>query len=275
MAVSKTVANWMLVGRTVVTAIRHFGPDFAGKLEEELFPDGPPEHLTMEKVLAALADALDRRLAAVSDADQALAAERADDDGFREARDEAWTALRSLVMGSRASVEGGYGADAAVRVGLDGPLPDNADQLVGQARTVAKLLTPANLGEPGPVPGASIDPATLAAAFRAGADTLDGALTDVRSDQRENQDALNARDTALSALSSGYRGAANIMVGVAFLVGRPDVADRVRPTATRRMGRPDPQDVGNAASGGSGTGAGGDASGGASGGDAGGGPAPG
>jgi hypothetical protein len=244
MAVSKAVANWGLIVRTVVTAIRHFGPEFAVQLERELFPDGVPERLTMALVLMAFADALERRLESARDTDEALTVERADDEGFRHARDDAWSKLRALIMRSHASVEGGYGTDASVRVGLDGRLADDPDELVAQGRAASTLMTPDNLGErAAPVPGVSIDAAQLAAAFRAAADLLDGSLIRLRADAREDQDALGARDKALSLLSSGYTGVANIMVGVALFLGRPDVADRVRVTAARRAGRPEAEDL--------------------------------
>ena len=61
--VSKQVANWTLVTRTVSSALEQHGPALAGALEEALFPEGAPPELTLVGLLEAMRGALQRRLA--------------------------------------------------------------------------------------------------------------------------------------------------------------------------------------------------------------------
>lgn len=53
---------------------------------------------------------------------------------------------------------------------------------------------------------------------------------------------MNTRDALVAGLSRAYSGTADLTTGMALLVDRPDVADRVRPTARRRSGLPEPED---------------------------------
>ncbi len=60
---------------------------------------------------------------------------------------------------------------------------------------------------------------------------------------RENQAALNARDQALTELRHAYSHVADSYAADAALVGMQKVADKVRPTAKRRDGTPEPADT--------------------------------
>ena len=238
--VSKQIANWTLVTRTVESALEQQGPELARELEKELFPDGPPADLTLAAVLEAMRAALHRRLEKARDEDLALAVERADDPAARDRRDEAIDALRATLMAARSTIEGLFGDDAVVRTGLDGRLPDSPDALVQEARAAASILADTDLGEP--APGVQFDGAQFAAQLRESADRLAEALRAVQRESREEQQAMHARDESVAALSACYRGIAGATVGLATTVGRDDVAERVRPTARRRSGLPEPAD---------------------------------
>ena len=54
---------------------------------------------------------------------------------------------------------------------------------------------------------------------------------------------MSTRDQALDALRQAYSHIADAYAAYAALVGMHDVADRVRPTAKRRNGTPEPADT--------------------------------
>jgi hypothetical protein len=238
--VSKQVANWALVTRTVSSALEQHGADLAVQLERELFPDGAPAGLTVAGVLEAMSGALRRRLEETRRLDRALAVERADDPAARDERDAAIAELRAALLGARGAVEGAFGPAAATRTGLAGRLPDNPDQLVQRARAAADLLSEAELGEP--ASGIRIDGAAVAARLRGGAERLAMALEAVQREAREEQERLDARNRAVEGLSRCYSGIADATAGFLTVVDRAEVADRVRPTARRRSGLPEPDD---------------------------------
>lgn len=235
--VSKQVANWTLVTRTVSSALEQHGPALAGALEEALFPEGAPPELTLVGLLEAMREALQRRLAEAQARDLALAVERADDPGRRARRDEARADLRGALMAVRSAVEGAYGPETAAALGLHDPLPASPDQLAQYAQAAAQLLSEATLGEP--MAGVQIDGPRLAEQLRSGAARLSTTLEGVQRESREEQERLSARDAALTALAEAYSGLADATTGLATAAGLHDVAARTRPTGRRRRGEPD------------------------------------
>lgn len=238
---SQTMANWEVVARTVLSAFDKHGEAIAMRLEAELFPAGAPSPLTVAMILTAMRGLLERRLDEARMKETALAEERADDAPVRKQRDHYDGACRERLMSVRSLVEGAYGREAAERTGLAGRVPDAPDLVVQKAETAASLLETTDLGPPRT--GAPLDLVQLAGDLRLAASRSRDGLRAVQQEKREEHEALHQRDRAMRALSRAYSGVADLLVALATLAERDDVAERVRPTARRRAGFPEQQDA--------------------------------
>jgi hypothetical protein len=131
--VSRMVADRVAIGNTVLSAISIHGPEVAPVIEKALFPNGAPQQLTVSGFIAALGAHLQRRGDALVAADKAHAAELADDDAPRAAREQGVSEVRGYLVSLRANLTGNYGPAVAGAYGLDGALPDDAAALANLA----------------------------------------------------------------------------------------------------------------------------------------------
>jgi hypothetical protein len=83
----------------------------------------------------------------------------------------------------------------------------------------------------------------LADQLAAGAAQVRDALGAWKQEEREGQTAMNARDDAETKLRRTYSTVADMFTAYASMAGLDAVADRVRPTARRRAGLPEPVDA--------------------------------
>ena len=86
-------------------------------------------------------------------------------------------------------------------------------------------------------------PVLSAQAIQDAIDAVNTALGNVDREKREAQLTLQAKNDATALLSAGYQGIADAATGLYVLAGRPDHADQIRPTARRRAGLPEPEDL--------------------------------
>lgn len=236
---SKLTAQRAAVIRSLTSSVRQHGDPIAASLEQRLFPDGVPPGLTLAMVIAALAAAAEREYGRLAMVDVALAKELTDDAQYRDERDDSVADLRVVVQRSRDAMSAGFGKAAISKVGLEGRQPDVPDQLVQLARAAADLVESAELG----APALPTDRAAVAAQLRAGADRVDRSLGDVSREEREAQTLRNERDRIDLEVRRVYGGFADAFAGFASAVGLDEIANRVRPTARRRAGLPEEEDV--------------------------------
>jgi hypothetical protein len=74
------------------------------------------------------------------------------------------------------------------------------------------------------------------------ADKLATGLDHIERERREAQQTLLQRNTASSEWARVYAGVGDAFVALASLAGFDDVAQRIKPTARRRAGRPESSD---------------------------------
>lgn len=236
--VSVMLTNWIMIIRTVVSSMRTNAEAIAAVLEPEIYPDDPQERV--KQGILARASLLERKLEAYRQAARALTKERGDDAVVDVERRAAVDELSDLVIDTRSLFASAYAPEILRLIGLSGPTPDKPDALTEYAATVCDNLRKKTL--PKPRRGILIDVPVRAT-------MLDEALTRVARAQdafvredREEQDALSARNNAEAELRRTYVGVTGGFVADAVLSGRNDVADRVRPTANRRKGQPEEVD---------------------------------
>jgi hypothetical protein len=241
--VSKMVSDRVAISRTVLASLNVHGAEVSEDLEKRLFPKGPPAHLTVAMVLTALGQALDQARTNLTTADLAHAAELADDEAPRTARDQAIVDVRSRLISIRGTLSSVFGAGILTTYGLGGETPDDAELLVHRAANVSKLLSERPILEKPKQAGVTVDAAALAHSLQKPIADLTAALADVGREVREAQLTLKARNDALGTWNAVYQGVADVVTGIFELCGRADLADLVRPTSRRRAGVAEPGDI--------------------------------
>lgn len=237
--VSRMVADRVAITNTVGSAIKIHGPEIIDTVEKTLFPNGVPNNLKVSDVLIALGAHLDRTTAALVQTDRDHTVELADDDGARQSRDERGVDLKDLLGALRSNLIRNYGSGAAGAYGLGVTLPDDASELLLLAGNVENLLRTRPLTEPPKNKSLKVDPILAADDVRDAADALRTALEGVEREKREAQLTLGAKNDAMNAWGAAYPAVADGAAAFFALGGRADLAQRVRPTARRRVGLPD------------------------------------
>ncbi len=240
---SKRVANRIAVNSTVSASLRVHGAEVAPELQTVLWPGGRAAKLDMALLLSQLTAILDQAGSELAEADLAHAAELADDDEPRQARDEAVAAVREKLLSLRELVTGAYGATVAGSVQLGEALPDPPALLVQRAKAVAQALREKKPTKPPKHKSIKLDLDSLADELDALRKPLDAALSDVEREEREAQASLLRKDRATSEWERIYQGVTHMAYGAYILAGRPDLAERIEPTARKRGGTepsPDP-----------------------------------
>jgi hypothetical protein len=237
---SKLVADRAAITRTVTSAAEKRAEEIAAPLEALLFPEGVPDTLTLVGVILAIGALLRRTQAGLEAKDRLLAKELGDDVAAREARDAQRTQTRNTVVGMRTMIEGMFGLAGLVRAGLSAPIPAGNDEVIQLAVSAAEQI---ELNELGSAEGVTLDRAALAGKLRGAAQAFDLTLELHQDEERETQIARGERDRQAELWLQVYPGVADVLAGLAFMVGRTDIADRVRPTARRRAGEPEPIDL--------------------------------
>lgn len=241
--VSRMVADRVTISRTVTSAVELHGPEVAPALEKALFPAGAPQNLTIAGMLTALGALLDSTTTRVLEADQAHAAELADDPAPRAARNDHVAEIRDFLSTLRSNLGRNYGETVPAAYGLGSVLPEDPAALLLLAGNVEKQLRERPLTEAPKKQSLKVDPIAAADDLKASAKELKSALDDVERERREAQLTLGAKNDAISEWGTNYSGVADAVAALFALARRPDLADRVRPTARRRAGLLEPEDA--------------------------------
>jgi hypothetical protein len=232
--VSRMVADRVAIANTVVSAIKIHGPEIIPLVEKTLFPNGVPNNLSVGDVLNALGARLEHVTDGLVKADQAHTNELADDDEVRRDRDERTVDMKDLLGALRSNLIRNYGSAVAGAYGFGATLPDDAPALLLLAGNVENLLRTRALVEPPKNKSLKVDAQLAADDIRDAAAALRAAVDGIEREKREAQLTLGAKNDALTSW-----GAADGTAAIFALVGRTDLAQRVRPTARRRAGLPD------------------------------------
>ena len=131
---------------------------------------------------------------------------------------------------------GVFGSSVLKEAGFTQSTPNDPVQLSRLAGQVAQALLTVRLPA-SRVPGASLDLKALAADLTKKRARLDSGLGAVAREAREAQAAMSQRNAALTEFDQSQGGVAAVLSGMLQLAGKPDLADRVRPTLTRRPAR--------------------------------------
>ena len=242
---SKMAANRLAVTATVTSSATVHGAEIAGALHQLLFPEGPHRSEATHKFLGGLGSYLDRAAAEVQAADLAHAAEMMDDEEPRLRRDEAQAILSSVLLEQRKVLESLYGAKVSGFYGLAAALPTQPAALLQRARTVAQQLRNQPITAKPLRPGLTAKGKDLASELDGRIAALEAALGDVKREEREGQLTLQRKNQAAAAWQAAYQGVTYAFYGLYLLAGRPDLAERIEPTARRRAGLPEPEDGGD------------------------------
>lgn len=243
MAISKLIADRTAILRTVRTALHIHGPEIAVDLEKLLFPGGAPQNLTVQGFLTALENTLGRYGEALIAADETHAAELADDGGYRAKREACIHELRNYHTTLRDLFIRNYGPEVAAAYGLSGALPEDTQVLLNTTKNAAKLLRSRPLTEVARNKSLKLDPLAAADDLDAHNAALAASLDDIEREKREAQVTLSAKDAQIARWPVVYSGAADAAAALFVLGGRPELAEKVRPTARRRAGTPEAEDT--------------------------------
>ncbi len=240
---SRMVSDRLAITNNVVAAFDIHGPETAPVLEKLLFPHGVPPDLTMAMVLAAFGAHLRARAETLVAADRVHMTELADDDGYRAKRDDCTAEARDFLSTLRSGLGRNYGQVVAGAYGLGAPIPEDPHTVLVLADNVENLLRNRPLAEPAKNKSMKIDPLAAADDLKACAAALRTALGDIDREKREAQLTQTAKNEAMAAWGTSYSGVADAAAAFFVLAGRPGLAERVRPTARRRAGLPEPEDT--------------------------------
>lgn len=231
--------NRVRVSEKVVASARTHAPKIASILAAQAVdvegPATPATEGAFKAVIFALANGLEHSTKAMRDAEQAVAAEKADDAPIRTRRDEASGKVADILVRLRSTIEDHLGADGIKTYGLTGETSRVPRKVFEQARSVAHLLekTPVRLTSPF---GSSFDSAIAAAALNTHAMALDVLIADDDREARELENAYALRDRAVAIWSETYQGTASALEGLYRRAGWKELAEKVRPTVRKLRG---------------------------------------
>ncbi|QDG53676.1 hypothetical protein FIV42_23905 [Persicimonas caeni] len=240
---SKTAANFKLVTGTVIGALRTQGPEVAASIVELVYDGNAPTDLTVEQFMLDLADYLEGSTESFSALASRVMVEMGEDSAASQSEDETVETLREEVFWQRSQIAGTYGAQVADRLGYTGETPTDAHDIIQASAGFEQQLRQVGFPSetrPRRQPLDANEYANTLAALRA---EVEQATRDNESDTRQTQQARSERDEAEAELKYDYRGVAEVAVGLFYLARKDALAEKVRPTARRNKGLPEPEDL--------------------------------
>ena len=222
-----------------MASARTHGDKIAAILAEQAIsvegPETPATANAFKGVIFALANGLEYCTNAMRNAEQAVAAEKADDPHIRTKRDNAASDLAGLLVRLRSTIEDHLGAEGLKTYGLARETPRVPRKILEETQNVVQLLEKAPLQLTAPF-GASFNSAAAVLILRAKATILEGLIGDDDREARELEDAFALRDRAVAAWSDAYQGTATALEGLYRRAGWKELAEKVRPTVRKLRG---------------------------------------
>ena len=181
---------------------------------------------------------LEQSTAHLVQTDDAYQRELLDDEGPRRERDEATEGLAVYLIELREVITGLYGAQVLLPAGFSQQTPRDSVLLSRFASQVQSALGAVTLPAPR-VKGAQVDIKATVAELDKRRARLDSAVAAVARETREAQAAMSLRNDAQDQFDDVYAQVSTVLSGLLRLAGKPDLADRVRPTIARRGDKPE------------------------------------
>ena len=187
----------------------------------EVMPD-------VKLLMLLLARHVTQRSAALTEVDTAHEAELADDATPRMERDAAESELRAVVSRYRGMIGDAFGDEGLRVFGLWDPAPASSLGVARYAIDFADALRdPARVTRGGPA-GVSLDRPVIAGALESGARRLEATIGDVTREVAEADRTQTIKDRGVVENDRAFMSAARLAEALFTLVGRADLADRVR-----------------------------------------------
>jgi len=242
MQLSKAVLSRFKIASTIISALDFHAFEVIGALERTLFPEGFERTFDIEQVLLAHRDLLIRTRERMRQTDEELTAEAADDKQYRDARDEAVTALRRVLQDARSILTAAYDEDILTFYAFTEEPPRSPDVLGPYAERVLVCMRQRPLSEPSPY-GFDLDLGLLADKIETELVPMQISMEDIAREVREIREALAVRNEAVEEFDRVYSAVAESVHAYFLLANRPDLAERVRPTPRRREGITEKRDL--------------------------------
>jgi hypothetical protein len=229
--VSKQVIDRVRSAATVSASLETHADEIGRKLGEVLSPllkphESMPDAALLMRLLGRM---LSLRTATLTEVDAAHEAELADDAVPRTERDAAETELRGFLSRYRGMIGDTFGDEGLRVFGLWDPAPSSTRGVARYATDfVAALRDPSRMPSVSPPPGVTLDRAAIAGVLESAARRLETTIGTVTKEVAEADATLTAKDRAVDHSDAGFLGAAQIGEATFLLVGRPDLAARIR-----------------------------------------------
>jgi hypothetical protein len=237
---TKQVVDRQKEAQAVIAAGRTHGTELVTLLSERQGPllkrgEKLPDYgLQIELMMRQL----EQSTAHLVQTDDAYQRELLDDEGPRRERDEATEGLAVYLIELREVLTGLYGAQVLLPAGFSQQTPRDSVLLSRFAGQVQSALGAVTLPAPR-VKGAQVDIKATVAELDKRRARLDSALAAVARETREAQAAMSLRNDAQDQFDDVYTQVSTVLSGLLRLAGKPDLADRVRPTIARRADKPE------------------------------------
>lgn len=240
---SKQVANRQAIKENIRSSVARHRDQVVEAVERALFGGQAPATLTMGEFFDALTGSLESAHQEFAALEQQLAVERGEESRARVRRDEAAEEVRQALIRVRGVIEGFWSPQAAVQAGFIGVTPQVHRDLVVYAQNVEANMEGALQNAEAALSLALPDIGELRETVRTARTGLEAALVEVGAEERDAQDLQNRRDQAAEAWNTTYIPVANIVEHLFRLADMHAWADQVRPTARRRAGIAEPEDL--------------------------------
>ncbi|QDG49860.1 hypothetical protein FIV42_03625 [Persicimonas caeni] len=243
--ISTQVANRVQWNRFVQSSVSVNQADVEAELDQKY----SSYDSYIDGLFAALPEVLMARLEAMtvemSQTELELTEEMADDGRARDRRDAQVGELRDRMYKGRGAVQTAFDEEAADEYGLASTPPSAPDDLLTFARNSMHLLEK-NPRVEQDIFGNTVDTQKIVGALQSACDSLEQALQSVDEETRQAHAARAKRDATVERWEQTYRGTAQVLSGLYLLAGRPDLAERVRPTMRSSQGKAEPPEAGDA-----------------------------
>ncbi len=198
--------------------------------------EAPGEQPGFLSVVLDFGRVLKERLAQLVEADEAHYAEKAVQNAVLKKRDDLGTKVTGLVVALRRAVLGHHVKPDLVQLGLEGETAREPVPVQRQADRVVETLAVDNLeellGEP-IFEGCPFEPKDRGQQLKVQADELRGLLDEVGGVKRAAEDAYLKKQEATKTYDQLFTRSARTFEDWCRLVGRDDLADRIRPSESR------------------------------------------
>jgi hypothetical protein len=176
--------------------------------------------LEMGALLEALIQGETQDLQRLSDADGLYQDELSDDAAALLARDEAVEEARRVLLDLKQSASLVFGVPYVQTLHLTVALPIHPEGVLRQLEQVLGVLGRPDHALPDPIkPGVSLDPSAFVPSLQQAKERLEGALSAVKREAWEANDALGVRQSASDAFDAGHKARVSLFNALGTLSG--------------------------------------------------------